>query len=79
MASKVSNLLKIIGRKAPGIGSTIYHVADGVAGGGYFDKNKRHRLRMALARQRLRPSGMTDDLLGSKEVGGTQENPYEED
>ena len=79
MASKVSKLIRIIGRKAPGIGSTMYGVGDGVADGGFLNKNQRHRMRLALHRQRLRASGMTDDILGSKEVGGTQDNPYEDD
>lgn len=77
MASKVNKVLKVIGRRVPDPGSVIYHAADGVAGGGFFGKEKRHRIRKALARQRLRPSGMTDDLLGSKEVGGAFENSKE--
>lgn len=80
MASRVKELAgHLIGRKLKNPGAHMYHAADGVAGGGFFNKDKRHRLRHALARERLRPSGMTDDILGSKEVGGTFENPYEQE
>lgn len=78
MASKVSNLLRVIGRKIPDPGAHLYHAADGVAGGGFFGKDKRHSLRKALARVRLRASGMSDDILGSKETGGRFENDFEQ-
>lgn len=78
MRTKVSNILKVIGRKIPDPGATIYHAADGVAGGGFFNKDKRHRMRLALYKMRLRASGMTDDILGSKEVGGRFENGHEQ-
>lgn len=78
MASKVGNVLKVIGRRVPDPGGAMYHAADGVTGGGFYNKDKRHRMRKALARHRLRPSGMTDDLHGSKEVGGNFENPKED-
>lgn len=78
MASKVSNLLRVIGRKTPSVGETIYHAADGVTGGGFVGKDKRHKMRKALAKHRLRASGMTDDLFGAKEVGGALENDYED-
>lgn len=79
MRNKVRDVLKVIGRRIPDPGDAIYHAADGVAGGGFFDKDKRHRIRKALADQRLRASGMTDDILGSKEVGGTLEDPHEQE
>jgi hypothetical protein len=55
----------------------MYHAADGVAGGGFYGKEKRHKIRKALARMRLRATGMTDDIKGSKETQGTLDNPYE--
>lgn len=76
MASRVGNILKLIGRR-PNAGTVIYHAADGVEGGGFYGKEKRHRVRKALARHRLRPSGMTDDILGSKESGGALDNKHE--
>lgn len=78
MASKVSSLLRIYGRHDYEPGAHLYHAADGVGPSGAFDKNKRHRVRKALYKQRLRASGMTDDLIGSKEVDGIQLNPYEQ-
>lgn len=78
MRSKVSNVLKVIGRRIPDPGGAMYHAADGVAGGGFFGKDKRHRMRKALYKQRLRASGMTDDILGAKEVEGTMENSRED-
>jgi hypothetical protein len=79
MASKVGNILRILGRKVPDPGAVMYHAADGVSGGGFYGKEKRHKLRKALARQRLRASGMSDDILGSKETDGRFENPHETD
>jgi hypothetical protein len=79
MRSKVHDILKVIGRPVPDPGAHMYHASDGVAGGGFFDKNKRHKIRKALARLRLRASDMTDDILGSKEVGGTLEDPHEQE
>lgn len=79
MRNKVHDVLKVVGRKLEDPGAHMYHAANGVAGGGFFDKNKRHKIRKALARVRLRASGMTDDILGSKEVGGTLENAYEQE
>jgi hypothetical protein len=79
MRTKVSDILRVVGRKLPDPGSVMYHAADGVAGGGFFDKDKRHRIRKALAKMRLRASGMSDDILGSKEVGGTLEDPHEQE
>lgn len=77
MRSKVHNVLQVIGRGIPDPGAHMYHAADGVAGGGFFDKEKRHRIRKALAKMRLRASGATDDILGSKEGGGALENKHE--
>lgn len=79
MRTKVSNVLKVVGRKIPDPGGAMYHAGDAVAGGGFFNKNKRHKMRKALMHLRLRASGMTDDILGSKEVGGTLEDPHEQE
>lgn len=79
MASKVSSVLKLIGRNVPDPGAHMYHAADGVAGGGFFGNEKRHKIRKALARMRLRASGMTDDILGSKETGGRFNNSFEQE
>lgn len=77
MRNKVHDVLQVIGRKVEDPGAHMYHASDGVAGGGFFDNEKRHKIRKALARVRLRATGMTDDILGSKEVGGTLEDPHE--
>lgn len=77
MRTKVSNVLKVVGRNLKEPGSVMYHAADGVAGGGFFNKDKRHRVRKALTKLRLRASGMTDDIIGSKEVGGSLNDPHE--
>lgn len=69
--------LDIVGRDIPEPGAHMYHAADGVAGGGKFNKDKRHKVRKALVRLRLRASGMTDDILGSKETDGAFENHNE--
>lgn len=79
MASKVSNVLKVVGRNVPDPGAHMYHAADGVGPNGAVGKLKRHKIRKALARHRMRPTGMTDDIHGSKEVGGAYLNPYEAD
>lgn len=78
MASKVSNVLKVVGRNIKDPGSVMYHAADGVGPSGAYGKDKRHKIRKALAKIRLRATGMSDDILGSKEVGGTLENSYEQ-
>jgi hypothetical protein len=78
MASRVSNLLNVIGRNIKDPGSVMYHAADGVGPDGAMGKEKRHSMRKALVKLRLRASGMTDDLLGSKETGGTMENKFEQ-
>jgi len=77
MASKVSNVLKVVGRNAKGIGSTMYSAGDGSHDGGKVNKNKRHKIRLALHKHRLRATGMTDDVYGSKESGGAFENKNE--
>jgi hypothetical protein len=77
MRKKVHDVLNVVGRKLTDPGAHMYHAADGVAGGGEFGKEKRHKIRKALARLRLRASGMTDDILGSKETQGVMDNPYE--
>jgi hypothetical protein len=79
MASKVGNVLRVIGRRIPDAGEAMYHAADGVVDGGFVGKEKRHRMRKALHKQRLRATGMTDDIFGAKEVGGSQTNKYEND
>jgi len=79
MASRVSNLLRIIGRSVPEPGAHMYHAADGVAGGGFYNSDRRHQAKKALYKQRLRASGMTDDILGAKEVGGTLDDPHEQE
>lgn len=78
MASKVSSVLKVIGRKVPDPGAHMYHAADGVSGGGAYNAERRHKVRKALHKMRLRASGMSDDIKGSKEVGGRFENDFEE-
>lgn len=74
----MKKVLDVVGRDVPDPGAHMYHAADGVAGGGKFNKDKRHKIRKALTRIRLRASGMSDDILGSKEVGGRFENDYEQ-
>ena len=78
MASKVGDVLRVVGRNIKDPGSVMYHAADGVGPDGAYGKEKRHRVRKALAKMRLRASGMTDDILGSKEVGGRFENDFEQ-
>lgn len=78
MASKVSDLLKIYGRQDYEAGSHMYHAADGVGLNGAMGNEKRHSMRKALYKMRLRASGMTDNLIGSKEVEGAYFNPYEQ-
>jgi hypothetical protein len=77
MASKVSSILRVVGRNIKDPGSVMYHAADGVGPSGALNKGKRHSMRKALHKMRLRASGMTDDLYGSKEVDGTLHDPYE--
>lgn len=72
------HLVSQMGKKLKDPGAHMYHAADGVAGGGLVGKDKRHRMRRALRNMRLRASGMTDDLFGSKETGGRFENDYEQ-
>ena len=80
MASRIKELARrLMGDKLKTPGAHLYHAADGVGGRGEVGKEKRQRLRRALARQRLRASGMTDDIFGSKESGGTLDNPYEDE
>lgn len=77
MASKVSNLLKVIGRDVPDPGAHMYHAADGVGPSGAVSELKRHKIRKALHKMRLRATGMSDDIGGSKEVDGSLGNPFE--
>lgn len=77
MASKVSDLLKIYGRDVSDPGAHMYHAADGVGRTGAVSGPDQHRIRKALRKFRMRATGMTDDIGGSKEVGGTQTNPFE--
>jgi hypothetical protein len=79
MASKVSDLLKIYGRQDYEAGAHMYHAADGVGPSGAVSGEQQHRIRKALRKLRLRASGMTDDILGSKEVSGIQNNPFEQE
>lgn len=80
MASRVKELAgHLIGRKAKGIGSTMYAARDGAYDGGEVNSSKRHKMRMALHKLRMRASGMTDDIWGSKESGGRFENDYEQE
>lgn len=67
----------MVGRSVPDPGAHMYHAAEAVAGGGFYGKEKRHRIRKALARLRMKASGMTDDILGAKETDGSLDNPYE--
>lgn len=79
MASRVKDLTNsLMGRKAKGIGSTMYAAGDGSHDGGEMNSGKRHKMRQALHKLRLRASGMTDDIFGSKEVGGRFDNDYEQ-
>lgn len=78
MASRVSNLLKIYGRHNYDPGAHLYHAKDGAGPDGVYGKEKRHKVRKALYKMRLRATGMTDDILGSKEVGGRFENDFEQ-
>lgn len=78
MRSKVHDVLKVIGRDAVGVGETIHHAMDGAYDGGKLGKDKRHKIKMALHRLRLRASGMSDDLTGSKEVDGAFLNKFEQ-
>lgn len=73
----LKKVLDVVGRDVPDPGAHMYHAAEAVSGGGKYNKDKRHKIRKALARLRLKASGMTDDILGSKEVDGTMDNPYE--
>lgn len=78
MASRVSELAgHLIGQRLKDPGAHMYHAADGVAGGGELNNEQRHRIRKALYRQRMRASGMTDDIGGAKEVDGSFENRHE--
>ncbi len=79
MASRVSNVLNVIGRNIKNPGSVIYHAADGVGPNGAYDKHKRHKIRFALTKMRLRPSGRSDDILGNKEGGGSLDNRHEQE
>lgn len=77
MRSKVHDVLRVVGRNLTDPGAHMYHAADGVAGGGFYGNEKRHRIRKALSRMRLRASGMSDDIIGAKETQGSLDNPYE--
>lgn len=78
MASRVKELTgHLIGRKLTNAGEAIYHAADGVSDGGEVGKEKRHSMRKALHKLRLRASGMSDDINGSKETMGGYNNPFE--
>jgi hypothetical protein len=77
MRSKVHDVLQVIGRKIPDAGCHMYHAADGVSDGGEVNKETRHRMKTALHKFRLRATGMSDDIFGSKEVGGGERNPNE--
>jgi hypothetical protein len=78
MRNKVHDVLRVVGRDAVGIGEAIPHAIDGAYDGGKIGKDKRHRVKMALHRLRLRASGMTDAISGSKEVSGSLEDPFEQ-
>ena len=78
MRNKVHDVLKVVGRDSgPMVGKVIYHAADGATDGGKVGADRRHSMRKALHKQRMRASGMTDDIFGAKEVGGSQQNKYE--
>lgn len=79
MASKVSDLLRIYGRQDYEAGAHMYHAADGVGPKGAVNAEKRHSIRKALHKLRMRATGMSDDIYGSKEVAGIQLNPYEQE
>lgn len=70
--------LDLIGRDVKDPGAHMYHAADGVAGGGRYNAEKLHKVRKALHKMRLRATGMTDNVMGAKEVDGTMDNPYEQ-
>lgn len=73
----MKKVLDVVGRDVKDPGSVMYHAADGVTKDGRYNKHKRHKIRKALAKIRLRASGMSDDILGAKETGGSMENRYE--
>lgn len=78
MASKVSSISKVIGTYRYEPGAHMYHAADAtMAQGGSYNGDKQHKIRRALTKLRLRATGMTDSLIGSKETQGALENPYE--
>lgn len=79
MASKVGDLLKVMGNYNYEPGAHMYHAAEStMAQGGAYDNEKRHRIRKTLAKIRLKASGMSDSLAGSKETDGAIENPFEQ-
>jgi hypothetical protein len=77
MRTKVHNVLQIVGRDVPDPGAHLYHAADGVADGGRYTGKDTHRIRKALHKLRLRATGMTDDIRGSKETDGSLDNSFE--
>ena len=79
MASKVKDVMRLIGRNDPNIGSVLYHARDGAGPDGALGANKRHKIRKALYKVRMRASGMTDDIYGSKESGGAFNNKFEKE
>ena len=78
MASKVSEISKVLGHYRYEAGAHLYHAKDGARDGGEHTGMDTHRIRKALHKLRLRASGMSDDLSGSKEVDGTIDNRFEQ-
>jgi hypothetical protein len=70
MASKVSHILKIIGRKIPDAGAHMYHAATGVSDGGETKGKKRHAMKKAFARQRKMSSKKYDEGTHSYTLDG---------
>lgn len=78
MRNKVSDILKVIGRHTE-VGTVMPHARDGVRDGGMTTSKQRHNVKVALHKQRMRASGMTDYMFGAKEVGGRFENVHEKE
>jgi hypothetical protein len=79
MDSRGKFLVSQMGKaKSKMVGDVMHHAVDGAHDGGELNKVRRHAIKKALHKKRLRASGMSDELFGSKEVGGINENEYEE-
>lgn len=79
MRNKVHKVLRVVGRDLKDAGAHMYHARDGIGKTGAVSGKKQHKYRKALHKQRMRASGMSDDIFGSKEVGGRFENRHEKE